>query len=203
MRCRVPSRCLRNTQKCAEVNAGCQARTAYFGVERYTGRFGERIETTLAQQAVQALIERVADGSRQTSRFDPDRLLFLVRPSLAQGHSFIVKRFRFSSQAKSRVAPRTARPESRRRKGPLSIAKIPAPGIANIRFLPHIHHPTQQLFAPELQSGEAGTVLKEWTFPQIDLWVNYPSSRLTIAKERVFVKRFEENEDEMLIDTKG
>src|ERR1700722_4071075 len=87
-------------QKCSEVNAGCQTRAVYFGVKRGTCRFGECIETTLAQQSVQTLIERVAEGSRKTSRFDPDRLLLLARPSLAQGHKSIVKRFRSSGQAK-------------------------------------------------------------------------------------------------------
>lgn len=46
-------------------------------------------------------------------------------------------------------------------------------------------------FAPELQSGEVVHVLEEWTLPPIDLWVIYPSGRLTSTKARAFVKWFE------------
>ena len=47
------------------------------------------------------------------------------------------------------------------------------------------------MFAPELESGEVVTVLDEWTLPSIDLWVIYPSGRLTSTKARTFVKWFE------------
>jgi DNA-binding transcriptional LysR family regulator len=47
------------------------------------------------------------------------------------------------------------------------------------------------MFAPELESGEVVPVLGEWSLPPMDLWVIYPSGRLTTAKARAFVKWFE------------
>jgi DNA-binding transcriptional LysR family regulator len=47
------------------------------------------------------------------------------------------------------------------------------------------------MFAPELKSGEVATVLGEWALPPMDLWVVYPSGRLTSAKARAFIKWFE------------
>ena len=47
------------------------------------------------------------------------------------------------------------------------------------------------MFAPELKSGEVVSILDEWTLPVIDLWVIYPSGRLTSAKARAFIKWFE------------
>jgi DNA-binding transcriptional LysR family regulator len=47
------------------------------------------------------------------------------------------------------------------------------------------------MFAPELESGEVVPVLDDWTLPPIDLWVIYPSGRLTSTKARTFVKWFE------------
>jgi len=47
------------------------------------------------------------------------------------------------------------------------------------------------MFTPELKSGEVVSILEEWTLPPIDLWVIYPSGRLTSAKARAFVKWFE------------
>jgi DNA-binding transcriptional LysR family regulator len=47
------------------------------------------------------------------------------------------------------------------------------------------------MFTPELKSGEVVSILDEWTLPPIDLWVIYPSGRLTSAKARVFVTWFE------------
>ena len=47
------------------------------------------------------------------------------------------------------------------------------------------------MFAPELESGEVVSVLQEWSLPPMDLWVIYPSGRLTTAKARAFVKWFE------------
>jgi DNA-binding transcriptional LysR family regulator len=46
------------------------------------------------------------------------------------------------------------------------------------------------MFAPELQSGQVVSLLNEWTLPPIDLWVIYPSGRLTSTKARAFVKWF-------------
>ena len=47
------------------------------------------------------------------------------------------------------------------------------------------------MFAPELDSGEVVSILGEWTLPPLDLWVIYPSGRLTSTKARVFMKWFE------------
>jgi DNA-binding transcriptional LysR family regulator len=50
---------------------------------------------------------------------------------------------------------------------------------------------SQWMFAPELKSGEVASVLDGWTLPPMDLWVIYPSGRLTSAKARTFIKWFE------------
>jgi len=47
------------------------------------------------------------------------------------------------------------------------------------------------MFAPELASGDVVSVLDEWTLPSMDLWVMYPSGRLTSTKARAFVQWFE------------
>ena len=47
------------------------------------------------------------------------------------------------------------------------------------------------MFAPELESGQVVSLLDEWTLPSMDLWVIYPSGRLTSTKARTFVKWFE------------
>jgi DNA-binding transcriptional LysR family regulator len=47
------------------------------------------------------------------------------------------------------------------------------------------------MFAPELKSGEVLSVLEEWTLAPMDLWVIYPSGRLTSAKARAFIRWFE------------
>lgn len=47
------------------------------------------------------------------------------------------------------------------------------------------------MFAPELASGEVVNILDEWTLPPLDLWVVFPSGRLTSAKARAFIKWFE------------
>jgi DNA-binding transcriptional LysR family regulator len=47
------------------------------------------------------------------------------------------------------------------------------------------------MFAPELASGEVVPVLQEWALPPMELWVIYPSGRLTSTKARAFVKWFE------------
>jgi DNA-binding transcriptional LysR family regulator len=44
------------------------------------------------------------------------------------------------------------------------------------------------MFAPELESGDVVSVLDQWTLPPMDLWVIYPSGRLTSTKARTFVK---------------
>lgn len=47
------------------------------------------------------------------------------------------------------------------------------------------------MFAPELASGMVAPILKDWTLPPMELWVIYPSGRLTSTKARTFVKWFE------------
>jgi hypothetical protein len=47
----------------------------------------------------------------------------------------------------------------------------------------------QWMFAPELKSGELIRLLEEWTLLPMDLWVIYPSGRLTSAKARSGVVR--------------
>jgi DNA-binding transcriptional LysR family regulator len=47
------------------------------------------------------------------------------------------------------------------------------------------------MFTPELESGEVVSILNDWTLPPLDLWVIYPSGRLTSTKARAFVKWFE------------
>jgi DNA-binding transcriptional LysR family regulator len=49
------------------------------------------------------------------------------------------------------------------------------------------------MFAPELESGEVKRVLDKWKLPPMDLWVIYPSGRLTSAKARVFIEWFEKD----------
>jgi DNA-binding transcriptional LysR family regulator len=47
------------------------------------------------------------------------------------------------------------------------------------------------MFSPELESGEAVSVLDEWSLPPMDLWMIYASGRLTTTKARAFAKWFE------------
>jgi DNA-binding transcriptional LysR family regulator len=47
------------------------------------------------------------------------------------------------------------------------------------------------MFAPELETGEVVSILEGWSLPPVDLWVIYPSGRLTSTKARAFVKWFE------------
>jgi DNA-binding transcriptional LysR family regulator len=47
------------------------------------------------------------------------------------------------------------------------------------------------MFAPELETGEVVSILEGWILPPVDLWVIYPSGRLTSTKTRAFVKWFE------------
>ena len=41
------------------------------------------------------------------------------------------------------------------------------------------------------RAGEVVPVIEDWSLPPMDLWVIYPSGRLTGAKVRAFVKWFE------------
>jgi DNA-binding transcriptional LysR family regulator len=47
------------------------------------------------------------------------------------------------------------------------------------------------MFAPELANGEVVSVLQEWALPPMELWVIYPSGRLTSSKARAFIDWFE------------
>lgn len=47
------------------------------------------------------------------------------------------------------------------------------------------------MFAPELASGAVVPILGEWALPPMELWVLFPSGRLTSTKARAFVKWFE------------
>lgn len=47
------------------------------------------------------------------------------------------------------------------------------------------------MFAPELASGAVVPLLNEWSLPSMELWMVYPSGRLTSTKARAFVKWFE------------
>src|SRR2546425_3658631 len=47
------------------------------------------------------------------------------------------------------------------------------------------------LFAPELDTGEVIPVLQDWGLPPMELWVIYPSGRLTSSKARAFIEWFE------------
>ncbi len=47
------------------------------------------------------------------------------------------------------------------------------------------------MFAPELANGEVVSVLQEWALPPMELWVIYPSGRLTTSKARAFIDWFE------------
>ena len=47
------------------------------------------------------------------------------------------------------------------------------------------------MFAPELASGVVVPILQDWILPPMELWVIYPSGRLTSTKARAFVKWFE------------
>ena len=47
------------------------------------------------------------------------------------------------------------------------------------------------IFAPELESGEVATLLKDWRLPPEKLYVIYPSGQLTSSKARAFVNWIE------------
>jgi len=47
------------------------------------------------------------------------------------------------------------------------------------------------MFQPEIASGEVVPILTEWELPQIDLWIVYPSGRLTSTKARTFALWFQ------------
>ena len=59
-----------------------------------------------------------------------------------------------------------------------------------VRFL-GVLTASRWMFAPELASGEVVPVLEDWSLPPMDLWVIYPSGRLTSTKARAFVKWFD------------
>jgi DNA-binding transcriptional LysR family regulator len=48
------------------------------------------------------------------------------------------------------------------------------------------------MFAPEIVSGSVIPILKEWSLPPMELWVIYPSGKLTSTKARAFANWFEQ-----------
>lgn len=48
------------------------------------------------------------------------------------------------------------------------------------------------MFAPELESGVAQTVLDDWELPQVDLWAVFPTGRTATTKARTFIAFVEE-----------
>jgi DNA-binding transcriptional LysR family regulator len=59
------------------------------------------------------------------------------------------------------------------------------------------------MFALELASGDVVPVLQEWSLPPMDLWILYPSGRLTSAKARAFVNWFEQTISEAVALEQG
>ncbi len=52
---------------------------------------------------------------------------------------------------------------------------------------------SEWMFGPELASGAVRAVLAEWTWPEIELWVVFPTGRMANAKARAFAA-FVQNE---------
>jgi DNA-binding transcriptional LysR family regulator len=50
---------------------------------------------------------------------------------------------------------------------------------------------SEWLFAPELKSGQALSVLEDWSLPSVDLWAIFPTGRQTSAKSRAFARFIE------------
>jgi DNA-binding transcriptional LysR family regulator len=50
---------------------------------------------------------------------------------------------------------------------------------------------SEWMFAPELKSGAAKPVLKDWLLPPIDLWAVFPTGRQASAKARDFASYIE------------
>jgi DNA-binding transcriptional LysR family regulator len=51
---------------------------------------------------------------------------------------------------------------------------------------------SEWLFAPELKSGQALSVLKDWSLPSVDLWAIFPTGRQASAKARTFARFIEQ-----------
>ena len=47
---------------------------------------------------------------------------------------------------------------------------------------------SEWMFAPELRSGHAKAVLRDWALPPIDLWAVFPTGRRASAKARAFME---------------
>ncbi|KJZ45102.1 LysR family transcriptional regulator [Pseudomonas fluorescens] len=47
---------------------------------------------------------------------------------------------------------------------------------------------SEWMFAPELANGAVREVMKDWTLPNQDLWVVFPTGRMASAKARAFVE---------------
>jgi DNA-binding transcriptional LysR family regulator len=51
---------------------------------------------------------------------------------------------------------------------------------------------SEWMFAPELKSGQALSVLEDWLLPQMGLWAIFPTGRQASAKARAFVRFVEQ-----------
>lgn len=51
---------------------------------------------------------------------------------------------------------------------------------------------SEWLFAPELKSGQALSVLEDWSLPSVDLWAIFPTGRQASAKARTFARFIEQ-----------
>jgi DNA-binding transcriptional LysR family regulator len=51
---------------------------------------------------------------------------------------------------------------------------------------------SEWLFAPELKSGQALSVLQDWSLPSVDLWAIFPTGRQASAKARTFARFIEQ-----------
>ncbi len=51
---------------------------------------------------------------------------------------------------------------------------------------------TEWLFAPELKSGQALSVLEDWSLPSLDLWAIFPTGRQASARARAFAQFIEQ-----------
>jgi DNA-binding transcriptional LysR family regulator len=51
---------------------------------------------------------------------------------------------------------------------------------------------SEWLFAPELESGAAVSVLEDWWLPSVGLWAIFPTGRQASAKARTFARFIEQ-----------
>ena len=51
---------------------------------------------------------------------------------------------------------------------------------------------SEWLFTPELKSGQALSVLEDWSLPSVGLWAIFPTGRQASAKARTFTRFIEQ-----------